>query len=111
MIEFLHSRQRPKNAISILESSSLWFRRGTARFIARTRKSSRRFLKLGPEILQTCFSDHHATSHQEDFSFFLLPFYRCATESKFHRKKRDPRTTVESSEEKNKNKTSFKVAQ
>ena len=62
-------RGRPQNAILVLNSSSLRFHRGTAKFIALIGKTSRRFKELDPENLHRCSMGHYATSYGV---FFLL---------------------------------------
>ena len=73
VLEFSCSRQRrSQNAIFILKSSSLRFHRGTARFIAQTRKTSRRFKELDPEFLHRCSMGHNAKSEGLGFLLFDL---------------------------------------
>ena len=78
VLEFSCSRQtRSENAIFVLESSSLRFHRGKARFIAQTRNPSRRFEEVDPEFLHRCSMGHDAKSFGGGFRFFvLLPILR-----------------------------------
>ena len=75
VLEFSCSRRgRPQNAILVHKSNSLRFHRGTAKFIALIGKTSRRFEKLGPELLHKCSMDHYAKSYGGGFSIFFFIF-------------------------------------
>lgn len=62
------SQRRPQNAIVILETSNWRFHRGTAKFIAQTRKTSRRFQELNPGISHKFALGHRAVWMNEFFS-------------------------------------------
>lgn len=97
MLHFPCSRQRrPKNDVFILKSSNSRFHRGTANFIARKRKTSRRFKELDPEILHECSMGNYATFEGRGFFTFWF-FYRFSGVPVFFGEtstQSDPRKTV-----------------